>query len=592
MRRSCTLRTAIAALLIANSGIVARAHVPPTPIRLVDVQGQPVAGAIVGTDFLEFGGRTLPFPTWTGTESRTTDERGETSLTMRGETGVYAIREDKDRPLVGAIRVTRAELGRPARIVMHPACRVRLRVECPGFRELEEKYHAELRDPNWRSEATVLLGEGGKLTHLLSISSATNELEVLLPPGRYTIQARADDTQPESRAIEVRSGHRLRSLGILELSLTPTVKAGIFRDCWRVFRSDPRSSLDGGRSDVNSRAWYRRSEWGPTPNGDASFIKDLAFSPDGKVLATTHTYNEGSGVVKLWDVRTGTLAATLTGPDGENAVHELAFAPNGAILAGSVASKHNFELSSSVMLWDTAGRQVKRTLRGHTMAITALAFSPDGHALATASGDATVRFWDVASGREIGRSEFKLEHDGPRRIAYAPDGRTLAVSHDDSLTLWEIPGYQRRSTLEPGRFYIQSLAFAPDGRTLAASGSMIGRDGEVLDGQVRLYDMTSRPPLRRATLTLDPAAPARMNVGADYFGDVVFTPDGRRIISVAGSTIGIWDASTGVEFASLVVSTGNAGHQLAVSPDGRWLAITDHHRPYVRLIGIPQPPSP
>jgi WD40 repeat protein len=586
MRRSCILEAAIAVLLIASTGIAARAQAPPTPIRLIDLQGHPVAGAIVGTDLQHDRDREPSFTSREGIEART-DERGEASLAIRYETGIYAIREDHDRPLVGVTTVTREQLGKPATIVMHPACRVRLRVECPGFRELEEKYHAELGGPTWERMVVVQQGDGGRVPRLLVTTSRTGELEVLLPPGRYTIRAVGNEIQSVSRSVEIQPGHRVRSLGIIGVRPSGNVKQGIFPDFWRWNQQSPQDPP--ASEGIERRVVYHRREWGPAPR-DANGIQRLAFSPDGKVLATSHGYNDRPGQVKLWDARTGTLTATLTGPEGEDGVHELAFSPDGAILAGSVASMHNFQLPSSVILWDVAGRRVTRTLRGHTATITALAFSPDGRTLASGGGDATVRFWDVASGREAGR--LKVDIEWPRAIVYAPDGQTLAVAYGEALKLWDMAGRHFRATLEPGGFWVHSVAFAPDGRTLAASGMIVQPNNQVRDGQVRLYDMISRPHRRRATLILDPGGPPWVNAGKDSFGDVVFTPNGRRVISNRVGTIVMWDAASGVELASLARNNGVSSDDLAVSLDGRWLAVGGKHGAYVSMIAIPQLPAP
>ena len=117
-------------------------------------------------------------------------------------------------------------------------------------------------------------------------------------------------------------------------------------------------------------------------------------------------------------------------------------------------------------------------------------------------------------------------------------------------------------------------------------------NNQVRDGQVRLYDMISRPHRRRATLIRDPVRPPWANVGKDWFGGVVFTPDGRRVISNMVSTITMWDPATGAELASIVRDNGTSGDDLAVSPDGRWLAIGGKRGASVSMIAIPQPPAP
>ncbi len=113
MRRSCILEAAIAALLFANTGTTAAALFPPTRIQLVDVQGRPVAGAVVGIDVQYDRDREPSFTSREGIEART-DDRGEALLTIKYETGIYAIREDRDHPLVGVTMVTR-EAARQAR---------------------------------------------------------------------------------------------------------------------------------------------------------------------------------------------------------------------------------------------------------------------------------------------------------------------------------------------------------------------------------------------------------------------------------------------------------------------------------------------
>jgi WD40 repeat protein len=601
---------AVAAILIPPTGIAALGQVPrfqpgrasqspdgpalrvaPTPLRLVDAQGHPIAGAVVATYFTRDVDRESRFTPGEEVESRTSDQHGEVSLPLgipvrREGVGIYAIRPDRDRLLVGVHTLTREQVGQRAMIVMHPACRVRLRVECPGFRELRAKFHAELGGPDWEWAAYVMLGEGPRAPHPLFTRSTTGHLEFLLPPGRYTILAYGSATAGESQSIEIGPGHRVRNLGIVEVLPSRLAQQGIFRDFWRSVRPDPPARWDGEAS--SKEVVIRPPRWGPAPKGSIPSIRDLAFSPDGKLLATAHGYSQRPGEVKLWSVQTGELAATLAVPGGEDGVHELAFAPDGRILAGSVGSMDILSLPSVVVLWDVAGRREPRVLRGHSATVTAVAFAPDGRTLASGGADRTVRFWDLASGRESGRIE--VEPEWPLAVAYAPDGKTLAIASGEALKLWDIPGNRLRAPLEAEGFWVQSLAFAPDGRTLAAAGAAVGPDHQVREGHVRLYDVTQDPPARRATLTREIEAPLRANLGQDLFGDVVFTPDGRRVASITRSTLAIWDAATGVERDSLDRTFLRSQDHLAISPDGRWLAVTEAQG--VKLIDIVPPPLP
>ena len=314
---------------------------------------------------------------------------------------------------------------------------------------------------------------------------------------------------------------------------------------------------------------------------------DVTFSPDGRLLATAHSYNADPGEVMLWDMTTGARVAKL--PVGDRDVASVTFSPNGRLLAGRVRAMADPRSPWEIVLWDVAMRREVRTLGGPGGGISGLDFAPDGMVLASCGADGVVRFRDVTSGREVRRIDGA---GSARALAFAPDGRTLILSGGlRPITLWDLAVNRRRDAPEPDgeRFAVYAIAVAPDGRTLAAAGATHDAKGVMQQGQVRLYDLTGEPPARRAVLTFD--GPARGLAGPNdrttMCSDVAFAPDGGRVVAVAMEKVRAWDAATGAERDAFERDTASSSDRLAVSPDGRWMAITS---PFGAGVSIPDTP--
>ncbi len=206
-----------------------RHKAPPTPIRLVDAQGRPVAGAVVGVAFSRNRDRERSFQPWEVTGSRTTDARGEAALTLARGEGVYALRQDRGRAYAGVHLVAAGEAGRPITIVMHPACRVRMHVEVPKLRNLAARTHAELSDDYaWRTAAVHLEGDmdNEQAGMRLLTASITGDLEFLLPPGRFQIVAYAESAFGTMEPIEIGPAQRGGTSGPSRCSVaTPSSRA-------------------------------------------------------------------------------------------------------------------------------------------------------------------------------------------------------------------------------------------------------------------------------------------------------------------------------------------------------------------------------
>jgi WD40 repeat protein len=101
----------------------------------------------------------------------------------------------------------------------------------------------------------------------------------------------------------------------------------------------------------------------------------------------------------------------------------VAFSPDGSTLASA-------SLDGTVKLWDVASGKELRTISGHTNAVSDVAFSQDGKYLATGSWDRTARIWDVTSGAE--QMSFKTE-TSVNGVAFGHDGKRLAVASEDTV---------------------------------------------------------------------------------------------------------------------------------------------------------------
>ena len=153
-------------------------------------------------------------------------------------------------------------------------------------------------------------------------------------------------------------------------------------------------------------------------------VYDVAFSPDGALLATCST----DKLAKLWDWKAETPAEKAKLEGHGDAVWGVAWSPDGSTLATCSADR-------KIKLWNAEGKE-QATLDGHKDWVSDVAFSADGKTLASASHDRTARLWDVAGRREI--ISFGPHPSTCWSVALSPDGAVLAVgTHNSGVRLWK-----------------------------------------------------------------------------------------------------------------------------------------------------------
>jgi WD40 repeat protein len=243
--------------------------------------------------------------------------------------------------------------------------------------------------------------------------------------------------------------------------------------------------------------------------GHAQPVDSLAVAPDGKSLASAGK----DGLVQVWDIAKQKPLYSLT---TKSDINVMAFVSAGKTLVVSGADEKEIRLCDATT--GTTARTLKQA-RANCLAATA-----DGKYLA-AGGMLDARVWDLKTGDEL--TKVNSSQKGmTSAVALTPDGKTLiTASADQTIKLWDVPSGSERKVFPAGhKNYVLSMALTADGKMLATAAA---------DGTARLWEVTTGRPL----------AVCEGGKNDRIVGAVAITKDGKTLLTGAEEGLKTWDLS-------------------------------------------------
>ena len=279
----------------------------------------------------------------------------------------------------------------------------------------------------------------------------------------------------------------------------------------------------------------------------------VGFSHDGKTFATG-SWDE---TVKLWDAKTGSLKNTII-EKGIAGVSSVAFSPKDSTIAVG-----GYDI---IRLWDLQTKTHIRSFKGHSRSISSIAFSPDGNTLATVSdrSDDTIMLWDLQAAKH--RTTIKDHTSDVTCLTFSPDGKTIASgSRNGDGYLWDAQTGEHKATLKEHYDVIQFITYTSDGSTIITGGGGRDRSVHLWEGRKRLLQTHTRKP--KSALSLNTSATISMT----------YSPAGNLIAAIGRGrrNLMLLNAKTG-RVVGVLGDQSHSSRRVVFSPDGSILADADN----------------
>lgn len=313
---------------------------------------------------------------------------------------------------------------------------------------------------------------------------------------------------------------------------------------WDLSSCLPRHSLVLGQdagSEVNASVSWPRSSRQMVSLGNHGLIAwnaatgSMEGTPRFAGLDHARVLADGRHVVATAPTRTGfrletvdlSIGATRVLYRGRGTVDDVEVSPDGRLAA--VAA---YGSSRSTELVPLDGTKPRALDTNHVSETSSVAFSPDGRTLAAAGADSSLELWNVRSAKRTARSAVSrasvragATDSALRALAFAPDGRAVATA-DNRVRLWSVAGGNLKQVrvFDPGGSTLLGIAFAPNGHVLATGG---------MDGTVRLWNTSTGH-----------AVGSAMPGHAGIVRNISFSPDGHWLASAGqDGRLLLWDTS-------------------------------------------------
>lgn len=326
-----------------------------------------------------------------------------------------------------------------------------------------------------------------------------------------------------------------------------------------------------------------------TLSGHRAVVRSVAFSPDGKLLASISPGLgfDRPGEVKVWDATTGAERFNLPGHAGTEVA--VAFSPDGKRLVTTSARQ-----AGGVRVWNVVdGREILAIpLDGHAFCVE---FSPDGRLLAMGQHNGRVVLHDSASGAEVLSAS---RHKGRVfDLAFNRDGTLLAsAAQDGAASIWNVSDGRKIHSVE-GLGDARTVAFSPDSRQLAIgawSGAVKilhmtaegGREVPVRPLPSAVMQLRWRPDGKQLAVLTDDGAlqlwdASTLGLERTFYGHhraIAFSPNGRQLATAGiDQQVRLWDLTSPARQPSSlrVLSSTNQMTNMAFSRDSRSVAVAN-----------------